>query len=159
MIYLNSAEFKPFVILISVAILPVIISLLILNLFAFRISLLVILMMIVVGFVVAILVVYNNSKTKKYYLKVHKTHLELKYPNIGNGRNELKVEYENIIRLEYYKITSFRAWLMLYNYVLPKCVYITYTENGNVINELIGYMNYDDVKKISENNVIELKVY
>ena len=59
--------------------------------------------------------------------------MEIVYPNIGSGKGKINIEYDKIIRFEYYKITSIRAWLQLYNYVTPQCVYITYTDDDDYL--------------------------
>ena len=159
MISLSSAQFKPMAILISVAFLPFIIFGSIFVLLQRTIGAMIVFMSLSCVYALCMVICRKCVKSEKYYLMLHERYLEIVYPNIGSGKGKINIEYDKIIRFEYYKITSIRAWLQLYNYVTPQCVYITYTDDEKEKCELMGYMNFDDIRKISSEYEMELKVY
>ena len=48
---------------------------------------------------------------------------------------------------------------MLYSYVFPKCVYITYKIGEEEQTKFIGYMDLKDIKQIANDKNIKLIVY
>ena len=48
---------------------------------------------------------------------------------------------------------------MLYCYVFPKCVYLTYNVNGEEQTKFIGYLDIKDIKEISKITNTDLKIY
>ena len=159
MISLSFAQFKPMAILISVAFLPFIIFGSIFVLLQRNIGAMIVFMSLSCVYALCMVICRKCVKSEKYYLMLHERYLEIVYPNIGSGKGKVNIEYDKIIRFEYYKITSIRAWLQLYNYVLPQCVYITYTDDEKEKCELMGYMNLEAIKKISAEYGVELKLY
>ena len=85
---------------------------------------------------------YKYSKSKKYFLILRGNSIIIKYPNISHTSQEIMLNSNDIIKAEYYRISSVKAWCMLYNYVLPQCLYITYMLNGQEICKLVGYPAY-----------------
>ena len=159
MISLRSAQFKPMAILISVAFLPLIIFGSIFVLLQRNIGAMIVFMSLSCVYALCMVICRKCVKSEKYYLMLHERYLEIVYPNIGSGKGKVNIEYDKMIRFEYYKITSIRAWLQLYNYVTPQCVYITYTDDEKEKCELMGYMNVEDIKKISAEYGVEIKLY
>lgn len=68
------------------------------------------------------------------------------------------MKLENVIKLEYYKLFSVKSWLLLYNYVLPHSLYITYEFEGKEICKHIGYPNFRDINRMCLDVGIELKI-
>lgn len=159
MISLSSAQFKPMAILISVAFLPFIIFGSIFALLQRNIGAMIVFMSLSCVYVLCLVICRKCTKSEKNYLMLCERYLEIVYPNIGSGKGKLSIEYDKMIRFEYYKITSIRAWLQLYSYVTPQCAYITYTDDETEKCELMGYMDLDDIKKISAEYGVALKVY
>ena len=83
---------------------------------------------------------------------------EIYYPNIGEGTHVLKVNFCDIIEIEYYRMTLIRGWLQILGYVGPKCTYITYKKGGKRITELMGFFDLNDIKEITNRNDIKLKI-
>ena len=48
---------------------------------------------------------------------------------------------------------------MLFSYIFPKCVYLTYNANGEEQIKFIGYLDIEDIKEISKKTNSELKIY
>ena len=48
---------------------------------------------------------------------------------------------------------------MLFSYIFPKCVYLTYNVNGEEQTKFIGYLDIGDIKEISKKTNSELKIY
>lgn len=159
MIYLNSAQFRPLAIIISLTMLPLVFSIGVLTIIDFRIEILLIFLIFLVSYLIVIFMIYKNSLSNKYYLNANNEYIEIKYPNVGGMSGELVVDYDNIIKIEYYKISSIKSWLMLFNYVCPDCAYITYKHNNKEICEHIGYAKYKDLRALCNEKGINLIVY
>jgi hypothetical protein len=50
---------------------------------------------------------------KKYYLKVNEDSLEILYPNITKNEEILTINFNNIEKIEYYKMNSIKALFFL----------------------------------------------
>ena len=62
-----------------------------------------------------------------------------------------------ILRLEYCKLSSWKAWLfLLFNNVLPRSVYVVYRKNGIEVSTHIGYMDYLQVTQLAEQKRVDL---
>lgn len=94
---------------------------------------------------------YKLSKSKKYYLHLDENNIiTIKYPNVNNTL-DLKIHVREIVKIEYYKISSIKSWCMLFNYVCPQCVYITYLSDGIEVCKHIGYPNFKMINEIFYN--------
>ena len=154
MIYLNEGSFKPSLILISIIVLPTSIASWILTFVDFRIELFIVSFLMLGCYFLFVWGIYKHSKTKKYYLFVEDKAVVINYPNL----NCFKVDMHDIIKIEYYKILSIRAWCMIFNCVFPQCAYITYLKNGKEICNHIGYPKFDKISKLCMDMGIELVV-
>lgn len=159
MYYLEQKQFKPAMILFSIPFIPCIIGLVIANIFLFKIELLVILSIIIGVYLIIDIILWKLSKNKKHYLLLKDQEIELKFCDSINGEVKLEVQFEEIVRFEYYRINSFKGWLMLFTYTFPKCVFLTYNVNGEEQTKLIGYLDIEDIKEISKKTNSELKIY
>ena len=157
MIYLNKGAFKPMLILISIILLPLSISCLLLTIYDFRVQTFIISLAMLFVYFCTILGIYKHSKTSKYYLTLQdNTYMLINYPNVSSNMQPLKLNYNEIIKMEYYKITSIKAWCLLICYVCPQCVYITYAQNGKEESRLIGYPKFEEIRALCADLGIDL---
>ena len=159
MYFLEKKQFKPSVILLSVIFLPIIITIIIAICLTFKKELLLALFTIVLIYSVLIIVFWKISQCKNKYLLLENDRIKVIYPNINNGENRLELSLKQIVKIDYYKITSFKGWFILFSFVVPKCVFITYKKDNNEYTDFIGYMDFDDVKKFANNNDIKLIIH
>ena len=146
MIGLNTGFFKPMFIITSAIALPLIVACWIVTFTSFRSEVLITSLIFVFGYFAAVFGIYKYSKNKKEYICVKDGFIVVNHFG-RNQTNNLKINLHSIVKMEYYKITSLKAWCMLYNYVCPQCVFITYEKDGKELCELIGY---PDCKKVKE---------
>ena len=158
MIYLNNGFFKPMLIIVSVIVFPLLIGCFICILLDYRIELFItsITLFFVYGAIICAL--YKYSKTKKFYMFAkNNDSIFVKYPNL-NTRNFIEIDLCDIRKMEYYKISSIRAWGMLCNYVCPQCVYITYESEGKEVCKHIGYPNLKELSSFCFESGINLVI-
>ena len=147
MIYLNSGFFKPLFVLVSFLTLPLIVAIWGLFLLEDKIEVLVVAIIFSLCYFLCVLGIYRHSKMQKYILVVQdNSSLSIKYPNIQKN-NTLELSIDQIINIEYYKITSIKAWCMLYNCIAPQCAFLTYETNQERKSAFIGY---PDIKQLQE---------
>ncbi len=159
MIYLNVGFFKPMLILLSIIILPITIVLFVLNILDFRIESFILTLIIFAIYILSVFGAYKFSKNKNFYLKSNEDgYIEIKYPNISDDNLHFEIMTNAIIKIEYYKISSFKAWCMLYNTVLPQCAYITYIFEGKEMCKHIGYPNYKEINGLCVNSGIDFVI-
>lgn len=159
MYYLEEKQLKPAIILFSVPFMPVIIALAISSMVFLTIELFIVLLFTLVVYVSGIMIFWKLSRRKKYYLLLKENELEMVFHDFSTGEEKLSLYYSEIKEIIYYRITSVRGWLMLFSYVLPKCVYISYVSQGKEQTKFIGYMNYEDIKEIAKNKNLNLRIY
>ena len=158
MIYLNTGFFKPAIILFSIIFLPMIIGCCVLTFFDFRLELLIISLIMVLGYMLFVFGIYKYSKTEKYFLaKQENDCIIINYPNVSRD-NFLTLSCDDIVRIEYYKIMSVKAWWMLVSCVGPQCAYITYLCDNKEICKLIGYPDYNQISQLCRSLGIEFIV-
>ena len=87
--------------------------------------------------------VYKYSKSNKNYMIFDGEILIINYPNF-----QAKISIENIIEIEYYKISSFKAWCMIFNYVAPQCSYVKYVDEKDTVCKLIGYPDFNKIRNL-----------
>jgi len=144
MIFLNAGILKPELIFINIISLPMIALSLIATFLDFEIKFLVISLSFVILYFVIVFCIFRTSKSKKYYLYVENNSLISNYPNMHCP----KINIENIVRIEYYKISSLKNWFLLHSYLLPQCVFITYQNDGVEVCDNLGYPRLNEIKKI-----------
>ncbi|MBS5853550.1 MAG: SoxR reducing system RseC family protein [Bacilli bacterium] len=159
MYYLEQKQFKPAMILFGIPFIPCIIGLVIANILLNKIELLVILSIIIGVYLIIVSILWKLSKRKNHYLLLKDHEIELEFYDSFNGKIKLEVQFEEIVRFEYYRINSIKGWLMLFSYIFPKCVYLTYNVNGEEQTKFIGYLDIRDIKEISKKTNSELKIY
>ncbi len=150
MIYLNKTLFKPYVLFISIFIVPIIIMLIVSCILLNKISIYVILCCFIFIYIFVILISKKESNIKKYYLKVNEDSLEILYPNITKNEEILTINFDNIEKIEYYKMNSIKALFFSFisRTVLQKAMIITYYENNEKKENLIGYAELANIKEI-----------
>lgn len=159
MYYLDQKQFKPALILFSVFFIPTILSLIVALSFLFEVELLIILFAIVALYLMLILVLWRISVRKTHCLSICEDSITINYPNVNDGKGILKLSITQIKKIDYYKITSLSGWMMLFNYVYPKSVFITYSTSGTEKTDFVGYMDLHDLQKIANSNQIELIIH
>lgn len=117
---------------ISICIVPIIISLIVSCILLNKISIYVILCCFIFIYIFVILILKKESNIKKYYLKVNEDSLEILYPNITKNEEILTVNFNNIEKIEYYKMNLIKALFFSFisRTVLQKAMIITYYENN-----------------------------
>ena len=154
---LSEKQFKPCIIFMSILFLPLISSLIVVLILHFTICVLIVFLILLSLYVFLIILfrkLYNKENTN---LILYENKMVINYPNVNNCKNSLELNYDDIIKLEYYRLSSIVSWFQLvYNYVLPKCVFITYDKNYDVRCELMGHMDLKDIKKIANEKGIKL---
>lgn len=160
MYYLEKKQLQSQLILLSAVFLPFVIITLIAYFITFDKIAIIILSSILVVYTIIVFVLFFLSMKKSNYLKVMDNTLIINYPNINGGNGYLEIISNKIISIDYYKITTPKNWLMLFNYVLPKCVYITYQDaNNKFCRDFIGYLDINDIKRISRQLNVKLAVH
>ena len=161
MIDLSRAQFKPLVIFVSLFFIPAIVGLVFAIVKSFLVAKLIWLLVFIIAFIGVILMIYKSSHSKKYTLSINNGFLTaVCQPPIGN-LTELTVKYEDIIELEYYRMRSILSWIILplSSFCVPRCVEIAFRENGNEVAQWLGYMTYDEVKRVAAATGSKLKVH
>lgn len=146
-------------ILLGIPFIPCIVGLIICNIHVFKIELFIILLIIIMVYFIIIFILWKLSRRKKYYLLVKNDSVELKFCDYNDDKIQLILPFEQIVKFEYYKINSIKSWLMLYTTILPKCVFITYNQNGEEQTKLIGYLDLKEIKEIAKKTNSKLKIY
>lgn len=146
MIYLNTGLFKPILMIFSVLLLPLSFSCCILTFTDFRIELFFISLIMILLYFVIIIGGYKHSKTKKNYLFIENDFIVINYYNLRCA----KINVQDIKKIEYYKISSIKAWGMLFNCVCPQCAYITYIYDEKEVCEHIGYPDFNRISKLCD---------
>ena len=159
MYYLDEKQFKPAMILFGIPFIPCIIGLIIVNVLLFEIKLLIMLLIIIGIYLTIVTILWKLSKRRNHYFLIKDNVIEFGIYDSINGKVKLEVEFDKIVRFEYFRINSIKGWLMLFSYVFPKCVYLTYNENGEEQTKFIGYLDIRDIKEISKQTNSELKIY
>ena len=158
MIYLSIGFCKPMVILFSITLLPLSIACGILVFLDYRIELLIVTALLILAYVLIILVIYKCSKSKAYYLYVDENNLlSIVYPNISK-ENEIKLNIDCVVKIEYYSILSIKSWFLLHNYVCPQCAYITYFSDGKKSCKLMGYPSLKRLRELCTKSNITLDI-
>lgn len=147
---LEKRQLQPQLILLSVIFFPFILALLIASIIKPEKPIIIVLVCLFALYVVLTLVLWLLSMRKDKYLTIGDDETTIRYPNVSNA-NIIKITNSNITRIEYYKLSTIKNWLTLFNFVLPQCVYITYKdENDEERDAFIGYLNVEEVKILSQ---------
>ena len=158
MYYLEQKQFKPAMVLFGLLFIPILIGINIANVVFFRVELLIVSLVVLIVYLSIILFFWRLSKRKEHYLLINKNGVEILFHDSIRGKIKVELSFEQIIKIEYYRINSIRSWFMLYSYVFPKCVYITYKIGGEEQTKFIGYMDLKDIKQIANDKNIKLIV-
>lgn len=162
MYLLEPKKFKPLFVILSVPFIVIGIILLIAGLTRFEMEMIFYLLILLAIYLVITFILWKSTRDESKYLEFKDNEIQI----VSNyGLNEkydiIKIPYDKIIHMEYYKIISLKSLLtMAHAYTIPNCVYISHNDNKNsrVENIFIGYLNYKDVKEISKKYNIKLIV-
>ena len=155
MVNLSSGVFKPMCILASILLLPSSFTCLALFLFNPSASMLIIALFFFLCYAAVLILTYRDSRKEDHYLHLLDNRLVIYYPNLGKA-SPLSIEISKIVNIEFYKISSIRAWLMLFNYVCPQCAYINYKMGEKEECKFIGYPDYIRLCELCRDNGIVL---
>ena len=148
MIYLNSGFFKPMFIILSISLLPLTVACWWLTLASFEIERFIVSLIMLLSYIAVIILTYRYSKSKKNYISKETDNVLFIYSlDFFHNTKFLKLDICNIVKIEYYKISSIRGWCMLFNYLFPQCVFITYLSDGKEVCQHIGYPNFKEISK------------
>jgi hypothetical protein len=80
--------------------------------------------------------------------------LKIKYPNISKTSDEIILEYQNIQQIDFYGIASIKSWVMLFDYICPNSVFVTYRDSSEITRVFAGYLTPVQIKNlINESNL------
>ena len=157
MVNLSAGFFKPFVIILSIIILPGALGCYVMAFLDFRAELVVISAVLCIIYIASVFLTYRLSRKKEYYLSFADGALEICYPNIDKS-GVLRLEADEVVKIEYYKLSSLKAWCMLHNCICPQCVFITYIKNGIQLCKHIGYARCESIEGLCRDADIALFV-
>ena len=155
---LSNKQFKPSIIFISIIFFPIFFGLIAVLTFNFDIFIFVVFLFVLLFYILLIMLYKKISNNKNHYLVIHEEMMEIHYSNGKKISQSLTINYNEIIKIEYFRMSSIISWLQVINGVVPKCVYVTYTKFGKEDCELIGYMDLKDIKKLTNDKKIKLIV-
>lgn len=141
-LYLSDCAFKPLFLLISLLMLPSIGICLILMMVDFRVELIFPFLFFLIAYSTLIILIFHLSNNKKYFVNITGEQVTIRVPN---HKDNIELSCDNIICMSYYKLSSVRSWFLLYNYVTPQAVYLTYMLKGSEKSILLGFSNWDDL--------------
>ncbi len=153
MIYLNKGFFKPALIISSIPLLPLMLASWIMLVAEFKIDHLAIAIFISLFYGVIAFFLHRFSRTKKHYMSIDEGSLLIKAPG-----ECLEIQIVDIVKIEYYKISSFRSWLLLFNSIGPQSAFVTYKKDGQEISEHIGYPKIEEIRKLCNDYDITLDI-
>jgi hypothetical protein len=156
---LNKGYFKPFAIFFSVIFVPLIL----LSFFALIVNktflILLITLILVFSYCLGILFAHRISKSQKKFINIYDDICEIHYPGIVDNEEMCRINMNNIIKIEYYRISSPISWLMLlHSYILPQCIFITFKHNGKEVHKHLGYVDYIEICSLCNQFDIDLVV-
>lgn len=100
------------------------------------------------------IITYAICNSKRYYMLFCPDCLKIKYPNISKTSDEIILEYQNIKQIDFYGMTSIKAWAMLFNYICPNSVFVTYCDFNETREVFIGYLKPVHIRELkSERNL------
>lgn len=158
MVYLNKGSFAPKVIIITIIFVPIIIACTISFYFEFQLSIFILFLTGLASYCVGILLAYLSSKSNKYAMRETRGKIIINYPKLNRESQELILNRDTIVKMEYYRLFSIRAWCMLHNYVLPQCLLLTYVCDGEHICKHIGYPDRHEICKLCRTLDIDLVI-
>ena len=141
MYYLRPREFLGLAIIYSIVFVPIIIGLIISCIISFALDLLIILLVSFAIYLLIMFICWKVTRNKDYYLLVKENGLEMVIEELGSNE-KLELKYNQIIKIEYYKITSITNWIFeFFQIFCIRCAYITYIANAEEVTRLIGCLS------------------
>lgn len=156
---LEKKQFLPLIIAVSLLFLPPIIGLTISSILNFQQHILLILLLLIVIYVLIICIIYKITNSKSKMMEITNQGLLIHVYKKGKLIHKGTIKYSDIEFIYYYRMTSIKSWLATLHFVSPKSVYIKYKKEKNINDELLGFMDYCEVVKLSNDKKIKLKVY
>lgn len=159
---LDSKEYKSIGIVFSVIFfIPLLIAILVGVCLTRDIVLLITLIVMMVVYIAFILILFRLSKKKEHYLLIQDNGIYVCYKELSGLDEKLEIPYSEMKEIKYFRLFSIIAIL---DSILNRCIFysmtvwITYSDDLDEKNVLVGYMDYKDVKKIAKEKNIKLKV-
>ena len=156
MIYLNTGFFKPMFIILTVLILPITVSCLVLYILDGNVYSLIVSIFFFMLYIIMVCGVYKHSKTQKYFITIKDNFVIVNYPSFNNIDQAIAID--NIIQIEYYKLSSIKGWFMIFNCIAPQCIFMTYLIDNEKKCQHIGYVNLDTIKKLCADLGVDLLI-
>ena len=85
-------------------------------------------------------------------------YIQIQYLDNFQGETNIKIKYDEIKQVEYFKINTIKGWSVLQAYVLPQSVFITFVYNGVEQKKFIGYLDKNAIQDLAEKN-IQIKMH
>ena len=155
MIYLDSNIFRSGLLLVSVAFLPLTIASFLLGCFQKHIFALVCSLVLFLLYLLSVLDYYRASKSTKHYLCIKGDMLVISSDSFG--KESVEVPINSVVKLKYYRLLSWRAWLYIINYVLAfGSTDIVFMKDGVQESHSIGYPKFQEIELLCKETGIPL---
>lgn len=154
MISLSKKEFKPKVILLSLLFVPLIVLNIIGIIVDYTYILIVTLLSILILYFVFLLCLKLYLKPNRKYMVIEND--KIKFYKLIKTKEilDFEIAFEEIEVVDYYKITSLKAWILsLISYRVPKCVFLTLKNKDE---KFIGYLELNLVNIIFQGKNIKI---
>lgn len=155
MIYLNKGFFAPVFLLISLIFVPLLTLCWVLTISEFDNAIFCVSLGVSFSYFLTSFGLWKYSKSKKNYLYAEDNKLYINYPSLPT-ESLFQISTNQIIKLEYYKFSSIRAWGLIFNGIGPRSAFITYLESGKEVCKFIGYPKIDEIKTLCSEYEIKL---
>lgn len=107
-------------------------------------------------YAVCIFIMRHCYLHEKSNMKTDGDLLEISRPDLPGP---LIIKREEIVTLEYYKVTSFISWFAMVQGQCPKALFISYHKDGTIIRDAIGQVEYKEIKAFCEKYNFPLKMH
>ena len=155
MIYLNSNIFRSGLLLTSVAFLPLTIASFLLGCFEKHIFALVCSLVLFLLYLLSVLYYYRASKSTKNYLCIKGDMLVISSDSFG--KESVEVPINSVVKIKYYRLFSWRAWLYIIDYVLVfGSTDIVFMKDGVQESHSIGYPKFQEIELLCKETGILL---
>lgn len=155
MIYLNKGFFAPIFLFINFVFAPLFILCWFLTIRQFDIAIFCVSLTMSFVWFLSSFGLWKYSKSKKNYMYAEENKLYINYPNLTT-ESLFQISINQIIRIEYYKFNSIRAWSLICNNIGPRSAFITYFEGEDEVCKLIGYPKIDEIKDLCSKHKITI---
>ncbi len=147
MIYLSKGFFRPVFSIFFTFLYALTIGCVALTICGFTIARLIVSILFCIASILGTIALYKASKSKKHYLsKENDGSIVIKYPS--GSEEMLTLAMSDIVSIEYYRILSLNAFLVLTSGMFPNCAYVNYSMDGKVERKFIGYPKFNELSEL-----------